>query len=227
MSPLKVAVVGANGKVGRLLLNQLKNSSSFSTPLAIVRTQEQVEHFENKVGVDAVLTDIENASVNEIVDAIKGYDAVVFSAGAGGKGVERIFTVDLDGCIKVVEACENAGVKRFVVVSALRAEDRDFWWNLEGLREYYIAKRSADREIRNSKLDYTILQPGTLESNEGTGLFQPLDKLDEKATGLYSINNEDVASFVTQTLLRPDVTVGKTIPLVNGDEPVESFIQSL
>ena len=102
MSPLKVAVVGANGKVGRLLLNQLKNSSSFSTPLAIVRTQEQVEHFENKVGVDAVLTDIENASVNEIVDAIKGYDAVVFSAGAGGKGVERIFTVDLDGCIKAV-----------------------------------------------------------------------------------------------------------------------------
>ncbi|QID85811.1 hypothetical protein GRS66_008400 [Saccharomyces pastorianus] len=227
MSPLRVAVVGANGRVGRLLLNQLKNSSSFATPLAIVRKQDQVDYFKNEAGVDASLTDIETSSASEIAAAIKGYDAVVFSAGAGYDGVERIFTVDLDGCIKVVEACENAGVKRFVVVSALRAEDRDFWWNLEGLREYYIAKRSADREIRSSKLDYTILQPGTLESNEGTGLFRPLDKLDEKASGLYSINNEDVASFITQTLLHPDVTVGKTIPLVNGNESIESFIQSL
>ncbi|CAI4049622.1 hypothetical protein SUVZ_13G2250 [Saccharomyces uvarum] len=227
MSPLKVAVVGANGKVGRLLLTQLKNNSSFSTPLAIVRTQEQVAHFKNIVGVDAVLTDIENASVNEIVDAIKGYDAVVFSAGAGGKGVERIFTVDLDGCIKVAEACENAGVKRFIVVSAFKAEDRDFWWNLKGLRSYYIAKRSADREVRRSNLDYTILQPGSLELNEGTGLFQPLDKLEEKASAFYSVNREDVASFITQSLLHPDATVRKSIPLVNGNEPVEKFIQSL
>lgn len=126
MSPMKVAVVGASGKVGRLLINQLKANDSFSTPLAIVRTQDQVNYFKNEVGVDASLTDIENASVSEITDAIKAYDAVVFSAGAGGKGMERIFTVDLDGCIKVVEACEKAGIKRFVVVSALKAEDRDF-----------------------------------------------------------------------------------------------------
>ncbi|AJS86835.1 hypothetical protein H803_YJM1381M00233 [Saccharomyces cerevisiae YJM1381] len=227
MSPMKVAVVGASGKVGRLLINQLKANDSFSTPLAIVRTQDQVNYFKNEVGVDASLTDIENASVSEITDAIKAYDAVVFSAGAGGKGMERIFTVDLDGCIKVVEACEKAGIKRFVVVSALKAEDRDFWYNIKGLREYYIAKRSADREVRNSNLDYTILQPGSLELNKGTGLLQPLDKLEEKASVNYSINREDVASFIVESLLHPNATVKKTISLVNGTEPMEKFIQSL
>ncbi|EHN00818.1 YMR090W-like protein [Saccharomyces cerevisiae x Saccharomyces kudriavzevii VIN7] len=227
MSPLKVAVVGASGKVGCLLINQLNSNSSFSTPLAIVRTQDQVDHFKNEVRVDASLTDIENASVSEIADAIDGYDAVVFSAGAGGKGIGRIFTVDLDGCIKVVEACEKAGVKRFIVVSALKAEERDFWCNIKGLREYYIAKRSADREVRDSKLDYTILQPGSLELNKGTGLLQPLNRLEEKASVNYSINREDVASFIVQSLLHPDATVKKTISLVNGDEPIETFIQGL
>ncbi|CAI4035565.1 hypothetical protein SMKI_13G2150 [Saccharomyces mikatae IFO 1815] len=227
MSPLKVAVVGASGKVGRLLTDKLKASSSFSTPLAIVRTQDQVDYFKNEVGVNASLTDIENASVNEIADAIRGCDAVVFSAGAGGKAMERIFTVDLDGCIKVVEACEKVGIKRFVLVSALKAENRDFWCNIKGLREYYIAKRSADREVRNSELDYTILQPGSLELSRGTGLLQPIDRLEEKASVNYSINREDVASFIVQSLLHPDVTVKKTISLVNGDEPIEKFIQSL
>ncbi|CAI5030279.1 CGH_1_HP_G0101390.mRNA.1.CDS.1 [Saccharomyces cerevisiae] len=99
---LKVAVVSASGKVGRLLINQLKANDSFSTPLAIVRTQDQVNYFKNEVGVDASLTDIENASVSEITDAIKAYDAVVFSAPVRVvKEWKRIFTVDLDGCIKV------------------------------------------------------------------------------------------------------------------------------
>ncbi|EJS42381.1 YMR090W [Saccharomyces arboricola H-6] len=227
MSVIKVAIVGANGKVGRLLVSQLKNNNSFSTPLAIVRTQDQFNYFKNEAGVDASLTDIENSSVSEIAEAIKGYDAVVFSAGAGGKAVERIFTVDLDGCCKVVEACEKVGIKRFIVVSALKAEDREFWCNIKGLREYYIAKKAADREVRDSKLGYTILQPGSLELNKGTGLLQPLNKIEEKASNNYSINREDVASFIVQSLLHPDATVKKTISLVNGDEPIEKFIQSL
>ncbi|CCC67341.1 hypothetical protein NCAS_0A07830 [Naumovozyma castellii] len=227
VSNLKVAVIGANGKVGRFLLTQLKNDTKhFSTPLAVVRSKEQQNFFKNEFGINASLTSIEHSSVKELAAALKGYDAVVFTAGAGGKGLERIFTVDLDGCVKTVEACEQLGIKRLIVVSAIKAEDRSFWWNMEGLRDYYIAKRAADHDVRNSKLDYTILQPGFLQEGKGTGLVQPLDRIEEKKDS-YKIEREDVASAIVQCLLHPETTSRKTIELANGDQPIETFIKSL
>lgn len=223
---MKVAIVGANGKVGRLVCNKLKECKSFATPLALVRTEEQVDHFEREVGIEASLTSIEDSNVGQIAAALKGCDAVVFSAGAGGKGVERIFTVDLDGCVKTIEACEIAGIKRFIVVSAINAEDREFWWNT-ALRNYYIAKRTADHEVKNSKLDYTILHPGSLMLGGGTGKLTPVARVQETKKNHYAIQREDVASVIVESLLNPQKTIRKTIPLANGEQPISEFIQSL
>lgn len=228
MGPLRVAVVGANGKVGRLLVNLLKNQKeNFATPLAIVRTEEQVKHFQDEVRVDASLTSIETATVPELQKAFKGCDAVVFSAGAGGKSVDRIFTVDLEGCAKVVEACEGAGIARFIIVSAIKAEDRSFWWDLEGLRSYYIAKKAADLYVRNSKLNWTILQPGFLGTGPATGKLVKVDQLETKKDANYHVERADVAHAILESLLNPEKTKRKTIPLANGDIPIKDFIDSL
>lgn len=227
MSSLRVAIVGANGKIGRHLINYLKESTQFAKPLAIVRKKEQQEYFTNEVGIDASLTSIEHATANEIATAIKGSDAVVFTAGAGGKGVERIFTVDLDGCCKTLEACKQAGIKRFVIVSALKAEEREFWWDIPGLREYYIAKRAADHDVRQSGLDYTILQPGWLTDEEPKGKFTALDKIDERIKTDKSVPRKDVALFIKEALLHPKETDKKTITLVNGDIPMNEFVTSV
>ncbi|KAG0672189.1 hypothetical protein C6P45_003664 [Maudiozyma exigua] len=203
-SPLKVAIVGASGKVGSFVVKQLTNDPThFATPLALVRTPEQVKHWKSEIGIDAKLTSIENDDVETIAKAIKGVDAMVFSAGAGGKGVERIFTVDLDGCLKVAEACEQVGVKRFILVSAIMAENRKFWWNLTGLREYYIAKRSADRKY--------------IHANKAEADFAEHKE----------IARQDVALFIKEALLHPKETNRKTIPLVNGTVPVNDFIKEL
>lgn len=229
MSGLKVAIIGANGKIGRLLINILKqDKANFDTPLAIVRNSEQQDYFINEIKVNASLTSIEHATVKEIVDAIKGYDAVVFSAGAGGKGVERIFTVDLDGCCKAIEACQLANVKRFIVVSALKAEDRDFWWSIPSLREYYIAKRAADHDVRLSGLNYTILQPGWLLDSNGTQKFASLNQVDKMVEmGEKTVAREDVALFIKEALLHENETKEKTIPLLNGDIPINEFITTI
>ncbi|CCH62686.1 hypothetical protein TBLA_0I00210 [Henningerozyma blattae CBS 6284] len=221
MSLLKVAIIGANGKVGRLLINRLKAyPSKFDIPLAIVRTKEQKEYFEQEVGVKASLTSIEDCTVDELTVAIKGYDAVVFSAGAGGRGIERIFTVDLEGCRKAMEACEKIHISRFLVVSAVKADVRSFWWNT-GLRNYYIAKSAADEITKNSKLDFTILQPGWLGTDKGTGRFQPLDRFEEKSPNNYAIEREDVAEALEYSILNPKLTARKVIPLANGDKPID------
>lgn len=228
MGPLRVAVVGANGKVGRLLINLLKNQkTNFATPLAIVRNEEQVKYFQDEVGVDASLTSIESATVPELQIAFKGCDAVVFSAGAGGKSVDRIFTVDLEGCAKVVEACEGSGISRFIIVSALKAEDRTFWWDHKGLRSYYIAKKAADQYVRNSKLDWTILQPGSLGEGPATGKLVKEDQLETKKDDNYQVERADVAQTILESLLNPEKTKKKTISLANGETPIKDFIQSL
>ncbi|CCK70504.1 uncharacterized protein KNAG_0E02440 [Huiozyma naganishii CBS 8797] len=229
MTPLKVAIIGANGRIGRLLVDSLKkDTAQFATPLALVRNKEQQQRFIEEVGINASLTSIEFSSVAEIASAIKGYNAVVFCAGAGGKGMERIFTVDLDGCAKTLEACEQVGISRFIVVSAIKAEDRSFWWDWTGLREYYIAKRAADHDVRNSKLDYTIVQPGSLADDASTGKLASVQEIDLKlAAGEITCNRADVALFIKEALLHPKETNRKTVPLLNGDIPVEQFIKSL
>lgn len=227
-SNIKVAIVGANGRIGHLLVEKIKADNHFDKPLALVRTKEQEEKFINQVGINASLTSIEHASVNEIAEAIKGNDAVVFTAGAGGKGVERIFTVDLDGCVKAMEACEQAGVKRFIVVSAIKAEDRSFWWELGGLREYYIAKRAADHDVRQSKLDYTIVQPGYLTSEPGTEKVLPLSEVDDAIkNNKVSVSREDVATFIKKIIVNPGNTIRNTIPLLNGETSMDEFLSNL
>ncbi|SCU99484.1 LADA_0H20054g1_1 [Lachancea dasiensis] len=222
---LKVAVIGANGRVGQLLCKLLKTSDDFE-PLAVVRTAEQKEYFERELGIEASLTSIEESSVDEIGAALRSQDAVVWTAGAGGKGVERIFTVDLDGAMKAIEACQKCKIDRFVMVSAVNANNREMFWNTK-LRNYYIAKRTADAILRGSGLQYTILQPGSLLSESGTGQLCPLGALEDKKSAWYAIQREDVAQFIKLALEHPERTIHKTIPLANGDMSMRDFLATL
>ncbi|SCU78497.1 LAMI_0A04830g1_1 [Lachancea mirantina] len=221
---LKVAVIGAHGRVGQLVCDKLRDNEAF-TPLAVVRSQEQADFFESK-GIVASLKDIESSSVAQIADLVRDCDAVVWVAGAGGKGVERIFTVDLDGAIKTVEACEQACVRRFVMLSAINAESRENWYGT-ALRNYYIAKRTADYVVRHSHLDYTIWQPGSLINASGTGRVCALDEIGEKRSVHYEITREDVAEVIVQGLLYPQTCLKQTVPLANGALPIETFLRSL
>ncbi|UGU16120.1 NAD(P)H-binding protein [Sinomicrobium kalidii] len=100
-----ILIVGASGKVGKILAEKLKNAPDF-IPTAFFRSPGQKVFFE-EMGVAYHVGSIEN-SPEEIADALKGMDAVVFSAGSGGHtGDDKTLTVDLDGAVKVMEAAEK------------------------------------------------------------------------------------------------------------------------
>ncbi|CDO94894.1 unnamed protein product [Kluyveromyces dobzhanskii CBS 2104] len=224
---MKVAVIGANGKVGRLVCDKLKKVEDYD-PVAFVRSEEQSKYFKEDVGIDASLTSIEESTVAQIAQAFKDHDieAVVFSAGAGGKDIERIFTVDLDGCCKVVDACEEAGVSRFIEVSAINAEERTFWYHT-ALRNYYIAKKSADHYIRGTNLEYTILQPGMLVTGKETGKLVTLDLLETKKDSFYAIDRDDLAEVIVKIVQHSKGTIRRTIPLANGGLDIDDFLKTL
>ncbi len=161
-----VLIIGANGQVGRIITTKMKDSADF-TPIAAFRKEKQKEFFKS-INVNYRIVDLEE-EVDSIADAMKGMDAVIFSAGSGGStGYYKTLTIDLDGAVKSIEAAQKAEVKRFVIISALHADNRELW-DESGIKPYYVAKHYADRMLKSSGLDYTILRPGQLFNKEGAG----------------------------------------------------------
>ena len=134
---MKVLFIGAYGKVGQHFAEQLKNHPQIKEK-ALIRNPEQVPFFEEK-GIETVLLDLASSSIETIAEAANEVDAIVFSAGAGGKGLEKTIAVDLDGAVKAMEAAKKAGVKRFVMVSTFR-NDREELLKQNSLQPYTIAK---------------------------------------------------------------------------------------
>ncbi len=214
---MKVCVVGANGQIGKQVVELLKESSEH-TPIAMVRKQEQVAHFEN-VGVETVLASIAD-SVDKIAEAITGFDACVFTAGSGGHtGPDQTLLIDLDGAVKTVEAAEKTGVKRFVMVSALGANQREKW--NEAIRPYYVAKHYADRILEQSDLTYTIVRPGGLLNEEGTGKVAIGENLTRN-----TIPRADVAKVIVASLSEEN-TYYQSFDLVSGEIPIVDALKNV
>ncbi|MHB0862236.1 SDR family oxidoreductase [Paenibacillus sp. SEL3] len=212
---MNVLVIGANGKVGRHLVRLLGQNKSHRVK-ALTRHSDQAEALE-RLGAETVVSDLEG-TVGEIAEAIKGSDAIVFTAGSGGKtGADKTLLIDLDGAVKAMEAAEQAGIQRFVMVSALHAEKREQW--PESIKPYYVAKHYADRLLEASNLDYTILRPGGLTDDVGTG---------KVATGedftSHTISREDVAAVVI-AVLEEQQTYHRSINLVSGSTPIAEAIR--
>ncbi len=214
---MKVFVVGATGQIGKHLIELLKNSEQH-TVRAMVRKVEQAEELKSQ-GIDVAVASLEG-SVEDIAEAANGCDAIVFTAGSGGHtGLDKTLLIDLDGAAKTVEAAEQAGINRFVIVSALQANHRENW-NKE-MVPYYVAKHYADRMVETSNLDYTIIRPGGLLNEESTGKVTASANLE---TG--SIPREDVAKTIYAALGAQE-TYRKSFDLISGETKIEEALKDI
>jgi uncharacterized protein YbjT (DUF2867 family) len=208
---MDVVVAGGHGKVGIRLLRLLADGGHRARGL--IRTPEHVSDLA-AVGAEAVICDME--SLDDLSGCCSGADAVVFAAGAGpGSGPERKRTVDYGSAVKLMEA----GVARYVMVSAIGAGRPDEW--SEEMRPYYEAKAGADERLMESGLDYTIVRPGGLTDEPGTGLVTVATDLERG-----SIPREDVAAVLYAVLETPS-SIGKTFELISGDTPIQEAVRSL
>ncbi|HDT7699228.1 TPA: SDR family oxidoreductase [Enterococcus faecium] len=211
---MNVLVIGANGQIGKHLISQLHEDPNH-TVRAMVRKQEQAEALE-QAGVEAVLADLES-TVEELAEAMKGNDAIVFTAGSGGStGADKTLLIDLDGAVKTVEAAEKAGISRYIMVSALYAEERTKW--ADSIKPYYVAKHYADRLLESSQLNYTIIRPGGLKNEPGTGKVTT-----NPQEGESTIPREDVAAVIA-AVLEAENTFRKAFPLISGAETVREAV---
>lgn len=163
----RIAVVGGHGQIARLLHPMLLGAGH--EPVALVRSAVHAAELEAG-GVTTRHLDIEASAVADLAAALEGCEAVVFAAGGGPDGnIERKRSVDLGGSLMSIEAAGEVGIRRFVQVSAIGvdeplADDASPVW-----AAYVEAKRDADAALRDSGLDWTILRPGRLTDDPGTG----------------------------------------------------------
>lgn len=212
---MDVVVAGGHGKVGLRLLSLLADRGHRARGL--IRNPDHAIELQ-KVGAESVLCDIE--ALDDISPCCAGADAVVFAAGAGpGSGPERKRTVDYAGAVRLIEAAKKNGIHRYVMVSAISVDRPEEW--SDQMRPYYEAKRDADQTVLESGLSYTIIRPGGLTDDPGTGLVR-VGTDSERG----EIPREDVAATLLAVLETPS-TIGKTFELVSGDTPIEEAIRVL
>ena len=216
---MRVVVVGGHGKVARLLAPLLVARGDEVVP--VVRRPEHADELA-ALGTQPALLDLEASGADDLAAVLTGADAVVFAAGAGPDGnASRKRTVDLEGSLKSQEAARLTGVRRFVQVSAIGVDepitdDMPAVW-----AAYVVAKRDADSALRETDLDWTILRPGGLTDDAGTGRVTLAEHVERG-----EVPRADVAAVIAAVLHEPS-TVGRQLELVAGGTPVAEAVTAV
>lgn len=212
-----VAIAGAHGKVGMRLTRLL--ASEGDTVIGLIRNPDHAADVREQGG-EPVVCDLERATREEVTSAIDGADATVFAAGAGaGSGSERKLTMDRDGAIKLLQAAEAVGARRYVIVSAVGAEappDGDDVFSV-----YLRAKAEADQALQASDRDWTIVRPGRLTDDPGTGRIRI-----ETTPFRGSVARDDVAAVLAR-LLRDPRAPRKLLYVNGGDQEIDEALDQV
>ncbi len=208
---MKITIAGGHGKIAMLLHPILKDKGH--SVKGLIRKPEQAEAL-RRAGAEPVICDIEKEE--DISEAVGRADAVIFAAGAGpGSGAERKWTVDRDGAVKLMKAAHKNGIPRYIMISAMGLDKPR---GNEVFQVYQKAKAEADEALCNSGLDYTIIKPGRLTDEPGTGNVALAPDLPRG-----EIPRQDVARVIAEILEKPE-TAGHTFDLVSGDTSIRDAI---
>ena len=216
---MRVTIFGGHGKIALILAPMLVDAGHEVT--SVVRNPDHVADIE-ATGARAVVSSVEDADVDGLVELLSGQDAVVWSAGAGGGDPERTYAVDRDAAIRSMDAAAAAGAGRYVMVSfsgsspdALVPEDNPF-------RHYQDAKIAADDHLRASDLDWTVLGPGTLTLEPGTGAVNPDARFNDG-----DVTSRELVAQVALAVLSDSRASGKTLVFGDGEVPIDAWLASL
>lgn len=208
-----IIVIGGHGKVALYLARILTGRGDQVS--SVFRNPDHADEVA-ATGATPITADIEQLDTGALADLLAGHDAVVFTAGAGGGDPARTYAVDRDAAIRVIDAAAQAGVKRFVMVSYFGAGPGHGVSPENSFFPYAEAKAAADAHLRASELDWTVLGPGRLTLDPGTGHIAV-----GKAKG--EVSRADVAAVVAASLA-DDATIRRTIDFNNGDVPIADAV---
>ncbi|MBB3951045.1 NAD(P)H-binding protein [Aureimonas jatrophae] len=194
---MKVFIVGIAGGVGSRVAAQLAEAGD--EPTGLVRKSEQVAALAAR-SIQTVHGDLVAMSVGDLAAAMRGSDAVVFTAGAGGKDSDAGTTsIDGDGPGKLAAAAKLAGIRRFLLVSVFPEAWRERRMDAS-FEHYMVEKKRAETQLVLTDLDWIILRPSALTEDPGTG------RVDLGLAKVHvEITRDDVAATAIALLRTPEL----------------------
>lgn len=216
---MRVVIAGGHGQIALRLERLL--AARGDEAVGIIRNPAHTADLE-AAGAQAVALDLENSRVDAVAEVLKGADAAIFAAGAGpGSGGARKDTVDRGAAALFADAAEQAGVRRHIQVGSMGSDNPENPDVTEDFRVYLRAKRAAEDDLKARDLDWTILRPGALTDDPGTGLVLLAAK-----TGRGPVPRDDVAAMLVALLDTPG-TARRTLELISGETAIDEAISAL
>lgn len=216
---MKIVIIGGHGKVALRVATILADEDHEVT--SVIRNPAQSDDVA-ETGAEPYVADVEHLDTAALVDVVSGQDVVVWAAGAGGGSPERTYAVDRDAAIRMIDAAEQAGVPRFVMLSYFGASldhgvpgDNPFF-------TYAEAKAAADQHLRDSALEWTIVAPSALTDKEGTGQIVTA----EAGASGSEVTRDDVAEVLAE-VVTSGRGAGRMIEFDNGSTPISEAIAAL
>jgi uncharacterized protein YbjT (DUF2867 family) len=214
---VKVFLIGAAGGVGRRLAGRLTARGDRVTGMH--RSPDQADVV-RAAGAAPLAGDLIADSAEELAARLAGHDAVVFSAGAHGTGMDKTTAIDGRGLEKTADAATVTGVSRVLLVSVFPEAGRDRE-TTPGFEHYIKVKKAADAYLTRTDLDWLVLRPGTLVDEPGTGLVEAGLAIEYGA-----VPRDDVAAFLEAALHEPALN-RVIVELTSGDAPVQDAVARL
>lgn len=211
----RILLIGGHGKVALRAYPHLLQRGHHVT--GVIRNPDHAEAIE-RTGAFPLVADVETLDTPGLEALMKGVDVIVWSAGAGGGDPDRTYAVDRDAAIRSMVAAENAGVKRYIMVSYHRASPDHGVDPSNSFFHYAEAKAAADEYLRTSDLDWTILGPSALTLEPGDGMIE----LDGESA---SVSRENVATVIAETVGR-DSLIHQTVRFNDGPTPIAEALTS-
>jgi uncharacterized protein YbjT (DUF2867 family) len=213
---MRVVVLGAGGKVGRLIVPLLAQSGH--DVIGVIHRPESAASV-SASGGDPVVVDLEG-DTGPIRDVLTGADAVVWAAGADiMTGPEHSDRLDRDGALRTIEVADEVGVGRWVQISSLYADRIELAPPV--LTHFLTNKAAADAAVRASGISWTVVRPGGLPDDPGTGTVEIADQMTNAR-----VTRADVAAVIAE-LLNRDTARDVSFDLGAGTAPIADAVASL
>lgn len=213
---MRVTIFGGHGKIAMLLAPLLVEAGHEVT--SVVRNPDHVRDVE-ATGARALVSSVEDADTAALVDVLTGQDAVVWSAGAGGGDPVRTDAVDRNAAIRSMDAAVTAGARRYVMVSFSGANPESLVPEDHSFRPYQDAKIAADDHLRSTDLDWTVLGPGTLTLEPGTGSVNPDATFNDG-----DVTSRELVAQVVRDVLADERAHRRTLVFGDGDVPIDDWL---
>jgi uncharacterized protein YbjT (DUF2867 family) len=150
---MRIVITGANSATGQAILRcASENGSASNAVVAAVRSERAADQIRTLLGDKNGTVRISYDDPGSLDEAFQGTNAIIHLAGILVEKPSSTYeTANLAPARSVVQAAKRCNVAKFVLVSAIRADEKSS-------NGYYRTKGQAEDLVRSSGLCYTILR---------------------------------------------------------------------